>query len=108
MFILHASFEVTSYNIALFIIMWGILLISSIYVGWVNYTKRLWDILGDKGNAIFYSIAIWIANNVSGFIPVVKYIGVVFSISVLALLLFKKGKLVLVHENIGKQEDNVA
>ena len=106
--ILHIVFEVNKYNIVFFVIMWLIFLLTYIYVAWVNYAKRFWDILGDKGNAIFYSIAIWIANNVTAFIPVVKYLGIVFAIAVFALLLFKKGKLVLVHENTGKQEENVA
>lgn len=103
--ILHSSFEVNKYNIAFFAIMWLILLVSYIYVAWVNYAKRFWDVIGDKGNAIFYSIAIWIASNVTPFIPVVKYVAIVFVAIVFLVLLFKKGKLVLAE--VSENNDSV-
>ncbi len=90
----HAFVAVNKYNLILFVILWAIFLIPVITVTWVNYTKRLWDLLGDKANAIFYATAIWIANIATTFIPVVKYIWGAISLIISVILLLKKGKLV--------------
>jgi hypothetical protein len=92
--LLHLVFEVTRYNLLFFATFWIILILLLIYTSWLNFTKRIWDILGDKTNAIFYSGALLIANIAMSFIPVLCYIGLGLSFTVACILIFKKGKLV--------------
>ena len=94
MLLIHLAIELTRYTLAFFIILWVFLILLIIYTAWINFLKRIWDIIGDKGNAIFYTIALFIANISIGFIPIVRYFGIVFSIAVLSFLAIKKGKIV--------------
>ena len=91
--IFHTFVEVNKYNLILFIILWTLYLIPTLYITWVNLTKRIWDLIGDKTNAIFYASALWIASIATSFIPVVKYIWTVLAIVISCILLFKKGQL---------------
>lgn len=75
----------TAYTITAFAI---ISIITLFYLSWLNYVKRIWDLIGDKYKAIFYVSAWWIANIAMGFIPVLRYVSIVFSIAILALCLF--------------------
>ncbi len=102
--LLQAVFEPNKFTIILFVGLVAAFFISLLYTSWLNYTKRIWDILGDKGNAIFYSIAIFIANVAFGFIPALKIVGLIFSISVLLVLLLKKGKFVKVKKAKVKED----
>lgn len=92
--ILHLLIELNRYSLPLFIALWGILLLATLVLTWINFVKRAWDILGDKSNAIFYTSIIWIANIAINFIPVVKYLTIVISIAIAAILIFKDGKLI--------------
>jgi hypothetical protein len=92
--IFHTFVEVNKYNLILFIILWAIYLIPTLYITWVNLTKRIWDLIGDKTNAIFYASALWIASITTSFIPVVKYIWIALAIVISCILLFKKGRLI--------------
>jgi hypothetical protein len=92
--LMHIAIELTRYTIVFFIAIWGLLALLILYTSWINFFKRIWDIIGDKGNAIFYTVALFIANISIGFIPIVKYFGIVFSIALLCFLAIKKGKLV--------------
>ena len=92
--LMHLAIELTRYTIVMFSAIWISLLLLILYTAWINFFKRIWDIIGDKGNAIFYTIALFIANIAIGFIPIVKYFGIIFSIAILCFLIFKKGKLV--------------
>lgn len=103
--LLHFAFEITKYSFIFFIVVWTAIIILLAYTSWINFTKRIWDILGNKGNAIFYSLALLIANIAMGLIPIVCYLTFVLSIVVLGFLLFKKGKLV---ETQTKNNDEVA
>lgn len=92
--ILHLLIELNRYSLPLFIALWGILLLATLVLTWINCVKRAWDILGDRANAIFYTSIILIANIAINFIPVVKYLTIVISIAIAAILIFKNGKLI--------------
>lgn len=92
--LLHFIFELNKYTLIPFIILWVALFIFSIYTSCLNFAKRFWDLFGNKADAIFYAIAIFIINFAYPFIPIIKYVGIVFSIVVLILLLMKDGKLI--------------
>ena len=93
--LLHTFIEVNKYNLILFIILWAVAIIPICYATWINYSKRIWDLIGDKNNAIFYTTAFYIGCFAVSFIPIVKYFGIVFSLIVAGILLLKRGKLVL-------------
>lgn len=76
----------------IFLVLAILFTIISVYISWLNYAKRLWDITNNKADAIFYAIAIWVANIAMNFIPYLSIVGTIFSIVVLILLFFKKGK----------------
>lgn len=77
-----------------FLLIFAVFVITYLYLCFINYTKRLFDITGDKQRAIFYCSAIFIGVFASLFIPVVNIIGIISSIAIFLTLLFKKGKLV--------------
>ncbi len=103
--LLHLLFEVTRYNIIFFAIFWLVLVLLLTYTSWLNFTKRIWDLIGDKGNAIFYSSALFIANIAISFIPAICYIGIILTLIIACVLVFKKGKLVDIQT---KNDNNVA
>ncbi len=77
--------KVTAIIIIAFSIM-SILIVT--YICWLNYVKRIWDLIGDKYKAIFYVSAWWIANIAMGFIPVLRYVSIVISLAILAVCVF--------------------
>ena len=91
--ILHLLFELNRYSLPFFIILWAGLFIVTMYITWINYIKRIWDLLGDKTNAIFYGTTFLIANFAISYISILKYLAPVLCLVVTGFLLFKKGKL---------------
>ncbi len=69
-------------------------LIITIYLSVLNYAKRVYDLIGDKQKAMFYTILWYIANTAAAFIPVVNYIFVGLSALLFIFLVVKRGKLV--------------
>ena len=65
-----------------------------LYIYIIGYIKRLYDIIGDKKKAIFYTTVLFIALSAASFIPIINYIGAVVSLCMIGLLFFKKGKLI--------------
>lgn len=106
MTIFHMLFQLNKYNLILFILLWLCVIVPSFIVLWVNLTKRLWDLIGDKSNAIFYASALWLISFTISFIPVLKILGIIVSVIVPCFLLFKKGK--LIDTKISEKSDDVA
>ena len=102
---LQAYIGINKYNLALFLLLWGVYLVSLTSITWVNYTKRLWDLLGDKSNAVFYSSAIWIASIAAAFIPVVRYIWFAIALLISFVLLLIKGKLITGYNDTNEDEE---
>ena len=102
---LHSYIGVNKYNLVIFLLLWGIYLASIITITWVNYTKRLWDLLGNKSNAIFYASAIWIASIAAAFIPVVRYIWFAIALLISFVLLLIKGKLITGYNDTIEDEE---
>lgn len=67
--------------------------IFSIYISFINYVKRIFDFVGDKQHAIFYTFAIFIGSIAASIIPVINIISTFASIAIFMVLLFKKGNL---------------
>ncbi len=72
----------------------ALILIVFLYMSVINISKRLYDIIGDKAKGLFYAIAFYLINILCAFIPILKYIDLVFAIVVWIILLVKPGKLV--------------
>ena len=64
------------------------------YLGLINFAKRFYDLFGDKQKGLFYAAAFYIINTASSFIPVVRYLDIVFAAVVLLILVVKPGKLI--------------
>ncbi len=66
----------------------------ALYISLLNYVKRIYDLTGDKQHSIFYTIAIFIGTIAASFIPVINVLGLLTSIVIFMVLLFKKGQTV--------------
>ncbi len=64
------------------------------YITFINYSKRIYDIIKQKDKAIFYAIAIMLASLSMRVIPPLKIIDMIISIAIILVLLFAKGELV--------------
>ena len=80
-------------NIPVFIAVLSVYALIILYISILNYSKRVYDIIADKQKAMFYTIAIFIANFATGFIPVVKYIWTAAAMIIFITLLVLPGKL---------------
>ena len=60
----------------------------------VAYSKRIYDLTGNKKRSLFYAIVFYIASFSMGFIPIIKWFGVALSIGIFGIMLFKKGKFI--------------
>ena len=89
--------------------MYIIYFIFIVYVSFLNYSKRIYDLLGVKSKAIFYTIAFWLINILISNINLLKYPGLIISLSILILLFVKQGKLVPIIKsecNTDEKENN--
>lgn len=58
------------------------------YINWINYVKRIWDLTKNKQKSIFYVSAWFIASFAMGFIPVLRYVGIIISLAIFAICIF--------------------
>ena len=82
----------TKYTKIAYYIIWSLFTISFFYITIINTTKRLYDIIGTKDKAIFYTIIIYIIHFTVPLIPFLKYTSIIFALIINAVLLFKQGK----------------
>lgn len=85
-------FGYTKYTKIAYYIIWSLFTISFFYITIINTTKRLYDIIGTKDKAIFYTIIIYIIHFTVPLIPFLKYTSIIFALIINAVLLFKQGK----------------
>ena len=85
----------TKYTKILYYILALSYFIPSFYIIWLGYTKRLYDIIGAKNKAIFYTVIIFFIEMTLPYIPFLKLTGIILSITILGSLLLLPGKYIL-------------
>lgn len=81
-------------------------IIITLYVLWIAYAKRLYDIIGTKDKAIFYATIIFGIRFALYFIDFWKYSSLIFTIIISAILLFKQGKYIKPKQKEKTDEEN--
>lgn len=93
--IIVGLFGLTKYTQIAFYILLFLYITPSLYVFYVASAKRLYDIIGNKKDAIFYTVMIFLAKLAIPFIPFLNIPGKIFTIIILAILLLLPGKYIL-------------
>lgn len=88
---INFGFEAMKYTIY---IITGVVSILLLYIMFLNYAKRIYDLIKDKNKAIFYTIVIVIASMAMKLIPILNIIDIITTIAIILVLLFAKGELV--------------
>jgi len=96
LFLFLSCYEIYGSNnrLPVFIAFGVLYLLFYIVFMFVTYSKRAYDILGDKPKAVFYTTMFLISIIAAGFIPYVKYLGSLFAIGLLISLVCIRGKLI--------------
>lgn len=102
--IIIALFGKTKYTQIAYYILMLLYLIPAFYVILLGYAKRLYDIIGTKNKAIFYTVIFFIIRITYPFIPFLKLTGIILSITFVGSLLLLPGKYILPKQK-GKTEE---
>lgn len=99
-------FGLTKYTKIASITLFSLCIIPTFYILFIAYIKRLYDIIGAKDKAIFYTIIIFAIRFTLPLIPFLHYTSIIFAIVVNAILLFKQGKYIRPKQKEKTNEEN--
>lgn len=88
-------FGKTKYTQITYYVLIGLYMLPAFYIIWLGYAKRLYDIIGTKNKAIFYTVIFFIIKITLPFIPFLKITGIILSITFIVSLLLLPGKYIL-------------
>lgn len=93
LFLIHYIWGINIYTKVIMIGLMVIFMLFTIYLAIVNYAKRLYDIIGQKGKSLLYVILAYVGLCALGYISHFAIVSRILGICAILFLCIKKGKL---------------